>query len=151
LLRYASLLLNPRQAGVGGMAAAIAGHIRDHWKEQPTIVVVEPDAAPCLITSIRAGELTHAAGHVSNMGRLDCKDASLIAFEALQQDADFLLTISDTEANAAVDHLSATGIESSPSGVEGIAAMMAANSAVMDEFGLSPDSRCVAIISEGAA
>ena len=44
-----------------------------------------------------------------------------------------------------------TEIESSPSGVAGIAAMMAANSAVMDAFGLSPDSRCLAIISEGPA
>ena len=137
------------QAGVGGMAAAIAGHIRDHWAEQPSIVVVEPDAAPCLITSARAGELTHASGPVSNMGRLDCKDASLIAFEALQQGADFFLTISDTEAKAAVDHLSAIGIASSPSGVAGIAAVMSASDETRDAIGLSSDSRCLAIISEG--
>jgi diaminopropionate ammonia-lyase len=35
------------------------------------------------------------------MGRLDCKDASLIAFEALRHDADLFITVSDEDAQAA--------------------------------------------------
>ena len=81
------------QAGVGGLAGAVAAHIREFWDEQPEIVVVEPDAAACLLRSVENGRLTHAEGPVSNMGRLDCKDASLIAFEALRQDADKFTTI----------------------------------------------------------
>ena len=50
------------QAGVGGMAAAIAFHIRQHWDTQPQIIVVEPDAAPCLFESNKRGEINDRAG-----------------------------------------------------------------------------------------
>ncbi|MEM7303663.1 MAG: diaminopropionate ammonia-lyase [Pseudomonadota bacterium] len=129
------------QAGVGGLAASIAGHIRDHWDEQPQILVVEPDRAPCLQTSIAAGQMKTAPGEVSNMGRLDCKDASLIAFEALQRDADQFQTISDDEALAATARLSEAGFASTPSGVAGYAGLMA-----IDRH---PDMRAMIIVSEG--
>ena len=38
------------QAGVGGLAGAVAAHIRSYWDRQPEIVVVEPDAAACLLS-----------------------------------------------------------------------------------------------------
>ena len=44
------------QAGVGGLAAAITSHIRSLWPHQPTITVVEPDAAACLMESHREGQ-----------------------------------------------------------------------------------------------
>ncbi len=40
------------QAGVGGFAAAISAYIRNYWSEQPQIIIVEPDKAPCLKASI---------------------------------------------------------------------------------------------------
>jgi diaminopropionate ammonia-lyase len=46
------------QAGVGGLAAAMAAHIREHWAKQPQIIIVEPDAAPCLLKSVEAGKMT---------------------------------------------------------------------------------------------
>ena len=129
------------QAGVGGLAAAVAGHIRDHWAEQPTIIVVEPEAAPCLMASVKAGQLTRAEGPMSNMGRLDCKDASLIAFAALRRDADKFMTITDGEAKAAEDTLSRQGIATTPSGAAPLAGLMAMKP--------GPDSRCLLIVSEG--
>ena len=132
------------QAGVGGLAAAVAAHIRVHWPEQPQIIVVEPEHAACLRRSIEAGELTHSAGPVSDMGRLDCKDASLIAFEALRCDADAFATISEQEAHDAVARLAQEGIYSTPSGVAGVAALMQG-----EALGLNETSRCLAIISEG--
>ncbi|TMR07703.1 pyridoxal-phosphate dependent enzyme, partial [Nonomuraea turkmeniaca] len=50
------------QAGVGGLAAAAAGYVRDRWGEKPRIVVVEPDGAPCLIESARAGRPLRVPG-----------------------------------------------------------------------------------------
>ena len=129
------------QAGVGGFAAAVAAHIRDHWAEQPRIVVVEPDAAPCLKESVRAGTLTRADGPVSNMGRLDCKDASLIAFQSLQQDADLFATVSDRDALAAIDLLKRHGIPSTPSGGAPLAAL--------HQLHLPSDSRCLLVVTEG--
>ncbi|MEO1312206.1 MAG: pyridoxal-phosphate dependent enzyme, partial [Pseudomonadota bacterium] len=43
------------QAGVGGLAAAVAVMIRRNWAVQPEIIVVEPEAAPCLAASHAAG------------------------------------------------------------------------------------------------
>jgi diaminopropionate ammonia-lyase len=129
------------QAGVGGLAAAVSGHIREYWAEQPQIIVVEPDAAPCLQESIRAGEMTRAEGELSNMGRLDCKDASLIAYEALSADADIFVTISDAAASAAVDLLAGHDINTTPSG--------AASYAALREVNPGSDSRCLLIVTEG--
>lgn len=129
------------QAGVGGFAAAIAANIRDHWPEQPRIVVVEPDAAPCLMESVRGGTLTRADGPESNMGRLDCKDASLISFQSLRHDADLFVTVSDDEALAAVDLLKQHGLPTTPSGAAALAALA--------RLDLGGDSRCLLVATEG--
>lgn len=129
------------QAGVGGLAAATAAHIRLYWADQPEIIVVEPDAAPCLLKSVQAGHLTRADGEDSNMGRLDCKDASLIAFKALQLDADSFVTISDAQASAAVDLFAEHGVATTPSGAAGLAALLAGSPGT--------EARCLLIVSEG--
>jgi diaminopropionate ammonia-lyase len=129
------------QAGVGGLAAAISAHIRDHWPVQPEITIVEPDAAPCLFRSIEAGTLTRADGPESNMGRLDCKDASLIAFEALRQDASAFVTVTDEEADASARLLASHGISTTPSGAAPLAALK--------NVRLGADARCLLIATEG--
>lgn len=129
------------QAGVGGLAGAVAANIRDHWAVQPRIVVVEPEAAPCLLESVRAGRMVRADGPLSNMGRLDCKDASLIAFEALRRDADAFVTVTDTEAAVAAEMLAREGIATTPSGAAPLAGLLAARPGL--------ESRCLVIVSEG--
>tara|TARA_R110002110_G_scaffold64680_28_gene178880 strand:+ start:2469 stop:3446 length:978 start_codon:yes stop_codon:yes gene_type:complete len=129
------------QAGVGGFAAAIAANIRDYWDEQPVIIVVEPDAAPCIRASVDADSLTRADGPVSKMGRLDCKDASLIAFESLRHDADVFLTVTENEATAAVGLYRQHGILTTESGGAPLAAIRLA--------GLPSDSRCLMMVTEG--
>lgn len=119
------------QAGVGGLAAAIAWSIRQSWDVQPEITVVEPDRAACLQASVAAGKLMTVAGPVSNMGRLDCKTPSSLAFDILKSAADRFVTVSDTEAAQAVQtarRLAAPdmrgGIASTPSGTAGLAACL---------------------------
>ncbi|WP_425419316.1 diaminopropionate ammonia-lyase [Oricola indica] len=129
------------QAGVGGLAAAISAHIRDQWPVQPRITIVEPDAAPCLLKSIETGKLTRADGPESNMGRLDCKDASLIAFEALRRDANAFVTVTDEEAEASARLLASHGISTTPSGAAPLAAL--------ENAGLGADARCLLIATEG--
>lgn len=111
------------QAGVGGIAAAIAQVIRRDWPVQPEIVVVEPDAAPCLGASAAAGRLATVAGPVSSMGRLDCKEASMLAFEILRAADCRYVTVSDAEAEAAAAMLEAAGLPTTPSGAAGAAAL----------------------------
>ncbi len=120
------------QAGVGGLAAAVTYHIRHCWEVQPQITVVEPEAAPCLFESHRQGKLTSVAGPVSSMGRLDCKEASMLAFEVLEQFADNFVCISEAEAADAVLMLAEHGIATTPSGAAGVAALLAAQRLQLD-------------------
>lgn len=134
------------QAGVGGMAAAVAFHIRQHWDHQPMITVVEPQAAPCLFESNRRGELTTVKGPLSSMARLDCKEPSLLAFSILQECADRFELVSDTEADSAVSFLAKNHIDTTPSGAAGVAAVL--NAAKLDIPG-DEKSTCLAVVTEG--
>jgi diaminopropionate ammonia-lyase len=113
------------QAGVGGLAAAVALMIRKSWPRQPEIIVVEPDAAPCLGESVLAGQMRTVEGPVSNMGRLDCKVPSMLALDVLRQAADRFVTVSDQAAADAVTVARQLGYGSTPSGVAGLAACLA--------------------------
>ncbi len=130
------------QAGVGGLAAAVAAHARAVWGETPTIVIVEPDAAPALIESIRTGRITDTQGPVSAMGRLDCKTPSMIALAGLARDADLFVTLSEAAAERGVEILAAHGLATTPSGGAGLAALFAG-------LDCGPDARVLAILSEG--
>ncbi|HAW47785.1 MAG TPA: PLP-dependent lyase/thiolase [Roseovarius sp.] len=128
------------QAGVGGMAAAVAAHVRAVWGDGPRIVVVEPEYAPALIESIRAGRPVETGGPVSNMGRLDCKAPSFIALKGLARDADAFVTVTEDEAARVLPALAERGMATTESGAAGVAALMA--------MGLGPETRALAIISE---
>lgn len=136
------------QAGVGGLAAAVTAHVRDRWGDGPTVVVVEPARAPALQASIRAGRPVAAPGPASSMGRLDCKEPSLLALDELARAADHFVTISDDEAGATVQMLRAHGIDTTPSGAAGVAALHHAADH-RGTLGLDATSRVVAIITEG--
>jgi diaminopropionate ammonia-lyase len=82
-----------------------------------------------------------ADGDVSNMGRLDCKEPSLIAFDVLKNAADLFVTVSDQQAADAVKVLDQQNIGSTPSGAAGLAAMLEAD--------LPADARALIIVSEG--
>lgn len=131
------------QAGVGGMAAAVAAHARAVWGDGPRIIVVEPAAAPALIESVRAGESVTTTGPVSAMGRLDCKTPSMIALAGLARDADLFVTLSEEEVEGAVATLAEFGVATSPSGGAGLAALLSG-------LELGAEARVLAIVSEGA-
>lgn len=113
------------QAGVGGLAAAIACMIRDRWAVQPQIVVVEPDVAPCLRDSVAAGHVVRVEGPVSAMGRLDCKEPSLLALQVLSGAADRFMVVTDAQADAAKQHLATLGVATTTSGAAGYAGLLA--------------------------
>ena len=130
------------QAGVGGMAAACAAHFRAVWGADPVITVVEPEAAPALHASIAAGEPVATTGPVSAMGRLDCKEPSLIALKGLARDADAFALISEDEAAAVLPKLAVQGLATTESGGAGVAALSLSD--------LGPDDVALVILSEMA-
>lgn len=136
------------QAGVGGLAAAMTALFRDRWGDAPIIVVVEPERAPALIDSIRAGRPVAATGAASNMGRLDCKEPSHLALGALARGADHFVTITDDQAAATADRLATHGFATTPSGAAGVAALEHAGTQ-RKALALTPASRILAFLSEG--
>jgi len=132
------------QAGVGGLAAAVAAYARHVWGDGPVIVVVEPEFAPALLESAQAGKVVVADGPVSDMGRLDCKEPSLVALTGLARDADFFMTVSEAAAAEAVERLADVGVSTTPSGGAGVAGMLAGEAAL----GLSAESVVMCIVSE---
>lgn len=132
------------QAGVGGLAGACAAHARLVWGDTPRIIVVEPEAAPALAASIAAGAAVVAPGPVSAMGRLDCKEPSLIALKSLARDADDFMTLTEAEGAAGAEAAMAAGFASTPSGTAGLGGLLAAPR----DVGLSDTSRVLIILSE---
>ncbi len=132
------------QAGVGGLAASIAYMIRHNWTVQPHIVIVEPEAAPCLQASHKAGFPVTVTGPASTMGRLDCKEPSILAFAALEQAGVEYCVISDQLALHASGLLKAKGLPTTASGAAGFAALMSMKETLNDS------SKPLVIVTEGA-
>ncbi len=138
------------QAGVGGLAAACAAYARKIWGAAPLIIVVEPQAAPALLRSVQAGQAVVTQGPASQMGRLDCKEPSLIALKGLGRDADIFMTLSEAEALEGTQICVDAGFASTPSGAAGVAGLLVA-AREKAAFGLDETSRVLAIFSEEAA
>jgi len=137
------------QAGVGGLATACAAYARQAWGQSPQITVVEPLAAPALFASVKAGAAQVTQGPVSAMGRLDCKEPSLIALKGLARDADGFMTITEDEGFKGAEACSAAGLPSTPSGAAGIAGLLAARrSSMARDLGLDAAARVLVILSE---
>ncbi len=134
------------QAGVGGLAGAVAAYARTVWGKAPKIIVVEPKAAAALQASIEAGHSVAAAGPDSIMGRLDCKEPSLIALNGLARDADLFLTVSDAQVEAQLGALAAAGFATTASGGAGVAALL--DPEVRDAIGIGPEARVLTFLSE---
>lgn len=135
------------QAGVGGLAGAVAGLVRERLGQSPRIIVVEPSFAPALMESIRAGRFVASSGPVSTMGRLDCKEASLIALTGLSRDADDFVTVTEEEVAAAMPVMAANGLAGSESGIAGVAALLALDDPAA--LGIDAASRVLCFLTEG--
>ena len=138
------------QAGVGGLAAASAAYARKVWGPGPMIVVVEPEAAPALFASVKAGSPQVTAGPTSAMGRLDCKEPSLIALKGLARDASGFMTITEDEGGIGSDACADAELPSTPSGAAGVAGLLAAASG-NTPVDLDREARVLVILSEEAS
>lgn len=134
------------QAGVGGLAGAVAAYARHVWGDAPRIVVVEPDAAPALQASIQAGRSVVADGPDSIMGRLDCKEPSLIALNGLARDANDFMTLSDDEVAEKLPTMAGAGIETSASGGAGVAVVL--HEKARAAVGITARSKVLCFLSE---
>ena len=136
------------QAGVGGLAGAAAAMARKLWGQDSLIVVVEPSHAAALHGCILAGDFIAATGPDSAMGRLDCKEASLIALKGLARDADVFALITEAEGQAGADYAATHAMKSTASGAAGLASLLASKSH-RAALKLDRSSHVMLIMSEG--
>ena len=147
------------QAGVGGLAAAVAAGLRQRWgKESPRIAVVEPELAACLFESARAGKMTDIRVEEETlMAGLSCGEPSGLAWEVLSEEASDFLTVPESVVGPAMRLLARPlgddpAIEAGESAVAGLSALVAAarNGEMRSALGLDAHSRVLLIGSEGA-
>jgi diaminopropionate ammonia-lyase len=110
------------QAGVGGLAAAVAGILAEVFgTARPRLVVVEPAAAACLLQSALHGEPAKVGGNLRTvMEMLSAGEASAVAWPVLEQRADVFVAIEDAAALHAA-HTLTRGREALSVGLSGAA------------------------------
>ncbi len=138
--------------GVGSLAQAAVHHYRS-GRHAPTVLTVEPDRAPAVITSLRQNRLVSVATQSTIMAGLNCGTPSSIAWPYLVAGVDAAVTVTDAAAALAVADLAAAGLDSGPCG----AATLAGARAVLLEPGrrrdlaLGEDAVLVLFSTEGRA
>ncbi len=147
------------QGGVGGLAAAVCGHL---WESQgpdrAIITVVEPVEADCLYRSAEAGSPTSASGSLETMmGGLSCGEISSLAWKVLSPGIDAFMTVTDDRVSPWMVRLAEGRDGDSPvvageSGVTGLIGLEAASQAreLREKLKLCDRSRVLVFSTEGA-
>lgn len=145
------------QGGVGGLVAAVAGHLTAVLgRARPKIIVVEPDRAGCLFASALVGRAVEVPASQSTvMSMLECYRPSKLAWPVLDRYVDAFATLPDVAAEDIVGRL-ANPLGSDPpilttsSGGAGIAGLiaLAQSPRVRWALGLDHRSTILTIITE---
>ena len=140
------------QAGVGGMAAALA--LRFEQLGHPmTLVVCEAQSSACWHRSIAEGAWSIAGGNGTMQAGLDCGEPSILSWEMLKENAAAGCWVDDGRAAETMRLLASNvgRVEAGDSAVAGLAALLAvsATEAGRAVCGLTPESRIFVLGSEG--
>jgi diaminopropionate ammonia-lyase len=147
------------QSGVGGVAAAVAGHLSIALGEKrPVFVVVDPARAACIVETARAGrpvKIPH--GEPTVMAMLECYEPSLVAWRILSRVADAFMTVEEQDAISVMNRLARPSgndpaIVAGESGGAGLAGLIraAADPKIRAALRLNAASRVLVINTEGA-
>lgn len=147
------------QAGVGGIAAALAARLALLLKDRrPLVTVVEPARAACVLQAAMSGKVEKInAGEPTVMAMLECYEASIVAWRILSRTGDAFMTVDEDDAIDAMKVLANptgqdTPIVAGESGAVGLAALkrVANDKTLRATIGLGPESRVLLISTEGA-
>jgi len=147
------------QAGVGGFAAAVAGHLAIMLgADRPKAIVVEPARAACVYATAKAGRpLTIVHSKPTVMAMLECYEPSLVAWRVLSRIGDAFMTVDEEDAVSVMNRLARPlgddpAIVSGESGGAGLAGLIraAGDKKMRAALGLDSSSRVLIINSEGA-
>ena len=147
------------QAGVGGMAAAVAARFwMEHGAELPRIVVIESEYAACFLKSAKRGRAAAVKiRHETVMAGMSCGTVSLVAWEILRRTAGHFVTVADSTVAPTMRMLAsgAAGggeIEAGECSAPGPVAVIAAacDQDLRESMRLDAESRVLVIGTEGA-
>jgi diaminopropionate ammonia-lyase len=141
------------QAGVGGLAAAMADGMCA-WMDAPArIVVVEPGSVACVKAALERGSAIRLAGELETSAEmLSCGEASVPALRTLMHFGAKAVRVSEEDLARAVARLGEDDVLTTPSGAAGLAGLMlaAGDRAIAGRLGLDETSRVMIIVSEAA-
>ncbi len=147
------------QAGVGGFAASVAGHLAVLLGEnRPHVTVVDPARAACLFASAKQGHVVKVdETEPTVMAMLECYEPSLVAFRVLERMADGFMTVDEEDALSVMRRLADPVAGDPPvvageSGGVGLAGAIAVlrDAELAASIGLGPKARLLVINTEGA-
>ena len=142
------------QAGVGGLAAAMADGLGSLLIGPGKIVVVEPANAPCVQRALELGRPERVEGNLETSAEmLSCGVASAPALATLLEHDVSSVLVSEAELDHAREVLaSAGGPNSSASGAAGLAGVIVSiqDQATKDRLRLDAHSHVLILVTEGA-
>lgn len=138
------------QAGVGGLAAAMAEGLRALTTHPFTVVAVEPAEAACVRHALDTGRIERVGGDLETVAdMLSCGMASAPAVEILRRHRTRTVVVEDHDLHDAVSVLEReAGLRSSLSGAAGLAGLLRAGPD-RAELGLDARSIVLLVVTEG--
>jgi len=140
------------QAGVGGLAAAMARGLEGALAAPAKIVVVEPEGAACVAAALAAGAVVAVPGELETSAEmLSCGEASAPALAVLMRYDVATIGVSEADLRAAPRFLESNGgPRTTPSGAAGLAGLIAAlrDPDLARRLKLDPQSRPLLIVTE---
>lgn len=142
------------QAGVGGLAAAMAEGLSGWMASPGRIVAVEPEKAACLAAALAVNALVRVPGDLRTAAEmLSCGEASAPALALLRSHDARVVTVSEPGLLDAPGVLAAhDGPATTPSGAAGLAGVITAlaDPGRVRDLGLDRSSRILLLITERA-
>jgi diaminopropionate ammonia-lyase len=111
------------------------------------VLSVEPDSAPAIISSLRAGRAVTVPTASTIMAGLNCGTPSANAWPVLRAGLDAAVVVTDGEAAQAVRDLEKSGVDAGPCG----AAALAGVRALIRAAPLAADATVLLLSTEGRA
>lgn len=141
------------QAGVGGLAAAMASGLHEAMAAPARIVVVEPMGAACVAAALGAGHPVPVPGQLETAAEmLSCGIASASVLALLNRNGVAAMSVPEAGLLSAPAILRGCGgPATTPSGSAGLAGLQVAlaDPTLRHRFQLGPQSRILLLITEG--
>ena len=145
------------QAGVGGMAGGMIAGIARYLQNIPTVIIVEPDSAACVMASIKAERIKKInIEKESLMGGMSCGEVSLVPWKILKNSIKYCVSLPDDNIGHAMKFLgngnfSENKIIAGENAVPGVISLVASckNDKAKKDLSLDENSNVLLIGCEG--